>query len=310
MRNPKNIKAVEAKATKETTANVNEQQKMLFKAIMKNLVPYGTVDGKVVLSTGSIPLTLLFVDSRYQGFRSHKKLRKLIVNWDVRKLTPIVVVPHPEEFRFAVVDGQGRLLAATELDYESLQAIVLMDAPVDIDERLKFEAEYFIGQGTEDELMKPVEKHLSRVIIGEKVAVDLDKVLERYDIAIAETQGQRSGGVLGSYPEAYGIVKANGIECMEYILSVIRHAGWHTETNGHGVSAMRAIKEAWVYHPEYREAVAAFLSKELRQLTPELFAANAKTKYPKRDTRRACCLFVEDIIVDSLHLERRLFDAA
>ena len=67
--------------------------------------------------------------------RTHKRLSRLRNKWDERKLTPIILVPHPEECRFAVVDGQGRLIAATELRYETLQAIVLLDAPEDEYER-------------------------------------------------------------------------------------------------------------------------------------------------------------------------------
>ena len=109
--------------------------------------------------------------------RPHKYLNKLKNKWDERKLTPIILVPHPEEYRFAVVDGHGRCLVAPEKGMDRLNAIILMDAPEDLDERLKFEAEYFIGQDSEVENVKPLEKHLSRVIIGDSAAVSLDKLL-------------------------------------------------------------------------------------------------------------------------------------
>ena len=78
--------------------------------------------------------------------RTHKHLNRLRNKWDERKLIPIILVLHPEEYRLAVVDGQGRSIVASEKEIDRLNAIILMDAPEDPDERLKFETEYFIGQ--------------------------------------------------------------------------------------------------------------------------------------------------------------------
>ena len=132
--------------------------------------------------TGSavVPLSLCFVDVRYQGMRTHKHLNRLRNKWDERKLTPIILVWHLEEHRFAIVDGQGRFIIAGEKGIDRLNAIILMDAPEDLNERLKFEAEYFIGQDSEGENVKPLEKHLSRVIIGDVAAVSLEKLLNKY----------------------------------------------------------------------------------------------------------------------------------
>lgn len=79
--------------------------------------------------TGSVvaPLSLLYVDERYQGLRTHKQLSKLDKNFDIRKLAPIVIVLHPEEYRCAIVDGQGRYLIAPNHGIDALNAIVLMD---------------------------------------------------------------------------------------------------------------------------------------------------------------------------------------
>ncbi len=139
---------------------------------------------KMITGSTVVPLSCCFVDSRYQGMRTHKHLNRLKNKWDERKLTPIILVPHPEEYRFAVVDGQGRCLVAPEKGMDRLNAIILMDAPEDLDERLRFEAEYFIGQDSEVENVKPLEKHLSRVIIGDSAAVSLDKLLTNMELSL------------------------------------------------------------------------------------------------------------------------------
>lgn len=259
--------------------------------------------------TGSVvaPLSLLYVDDRYQGLRTHKQLSKLDKNFDIRKLAPIVIVLHPEEYRCAIVDGQGRYLVAPNHGMDALNAIVLMDAPDDPEERLKFEAEYFIGQDSEVERVKPLEKHLSRVIIGDESAVILEKMFKKYGIKYVSTRGNRGESVLGSYTDTYEIAKQHGEKCLEFIFGIIQNAGWDNESNGYATFVMRALRDAWIAHPVNRRKIHTYLSKCLREIDPSLFSSNARSRYPKRDTRSGCTLLVEDMICDGLGIERRLY---
>lgn len=156
---------------KNKVTSISEEERRIeqFKDTMANVRPLMTVgtgrNQRTVTGSVSVPLSCCFVDQRYQGMRTHKNLSRLNNKWDIRKLTPITIVPHLEEQRFAVADGQGRILVAPDKGYDRLDAIVLMDAPDDPNERLKFEAEFFIGQDSEVESVKPLEKHLARVII-------------------------------------------------------------------------------------------------------------------------------------------------
>ena len=292
---------------------MNEEARRIeqFNDIVANIKPLMTVgkgkNQRAVTGSAVVPLSCCFVDSRYQGMRTHKHLNRLKNKWDERKLTPIILVPHPEEYRFAVVDGQGRCLVAPEKGMDRLNAIILMDAPEDLDERLKFEAEYFIGQDSEVENVKPLEKHLSRVIIGDSAAVSLDKLLNKYGIKFVATKGNREESVLGSYTDTYSIVKVHGEKCLDFIFSIIDNAGWNKETNGYATFVMRALREVWIAHPNDRKEIHSFLSKELRQIDPALFSAEAKSKYPKRDHRVSCVLYVEDLVCDSLGIEKKIY---
>lgn len=293
--------------------SMNEDTRRMeqFNDIVANIKPLMTTgkgkNQRAITGSAVVPLSCCFVDSRYQGMRSHKHLNRLKNKWDERKLTPIILVPHPEEYRFAVVDGQGRCLVAPEKGMDRLNAIILMDAPEDLDERLKFEAEYFIGQDSEVENVKPLEKHLSRVIIGDTAATLLDKLLNKYGIKFVATKGNREESVLGSYTDTYSIVKVHGEKCLDFIFSIIENAGWNKETNGYATFVMRALREIWIAHPNDRKEIHTFLSRELRQIDPALFSANAKTKYPKRDHRVSCVLYVEDLVCDGLGIEKKIY---
>ena len=292
---------------------MNEETRKMeqYNDIVANIKPLMTVgkgkNQRVITGSAVVPLSRCFVDSRYQGMRTHKHLNRLKNKWDERKLTPIILVPHPEEYRFAVVDGQGRCLVAPEKGMDRLNAIILMDAPEDLDERLKFEAEYFIGQDSEVENVKPLEKHLSRVIIGDSAAVSLDKLLNKYGIKFVATKGNREESVLGSYTDTYSIVKVHGEKCLDFIFSIIDNAGWNKETNGYATFVMRALREVWIAHPNDRKEIHRFLSKELRQIDPALFSAEAKSKYPKRDHRVSCVLYLEDLVCDGLGIEKKIY---
>ena len=292
---------------------MNEETRRMeqYNDIVANIKPLMTIgkgkNQRAITGSAVVPLSCCFVDSRYQGMRTHKHLNRLKNKWDERKLTPIILVPHPEEYRFAVVDGQGRCLVAPEKGMDRLNAIILMDAPDDLDERLKFEAEYFIGQDSEVENVKPLEKHLSRVIIGDRAAVSLDKLLNKYGIKFVATKGNREESVLGSYTDTYSIVKVHGEKCLDFIFSIIDNAGWNKETNGYATFVMRALREVWIAHPNDRKEIHRYLSKELRQIDPALFSAEAKSKYPKRDHRVSCVLYVEDLVCDGLGIEKKIY---
>ena len=292
---------------------MNEETRRMeqYNDIVANIKPLMTTgkgkNQRVITGSAVVPLSLCYVDSRYQGMRTHKHLNKLRNRWDERKLTPIILVLHPEEYRLAIVDGQGRYLVAPEKGMDRLNAIILMDAPEDPNERLKFEAEYFIGQDSEVENVKPLEKHLSRVIIGDSAAVSLDKLLNKYGIKFVATKGNRGESVLGSYTDAYSIVKVHGEKCLDFIFSIIDNAGWNKETNGYATFVMRALREVWIAHPNDRKEIHRYLSKELRQIDPALFSAEAKSKYPKRDHRVSCVLYVEDLVCDGLGIEKKIY---
>lgn len=305
VKNPKNEKPQEEKTL------ADERQIERYNDIMSNIKPLVTIgkgkNQRMLSASAMVPISCCYVDKRYQGMRNHKRLNKLISKWDMRKLTPIILVPHPEEHRFAIVDGQGRVIVASIKNIDALNAIILMDAPEDIDERLKFEAEFFIGQDSEVESVKPLEKHLVRVIIGDEAAVTLDRLLKKYGITFVATKGNRGESVLGSYPDTYDIARIHGEKCLEFIFSIIENAAWNKESNGYATFVMRALKELWIAHPKDRDKIHKYLSKELRQTTPNTFNANAKTAYLRRDARVSCSLFMEDMICEGLGIEKKIY---
>lgn len=287
---------------------VADEQKRLYKTIMSNLKPFMMdAKGNMIQAAGNVPLSLCYVDIRYQGLRRHAKIKRLINKWDVNKLSPIILVPHPEEYRFAIVDGQGRSIVAPMKGLESLNAIILMGAPEDTNERLLFEAEYFMSQGDETEPVKPIEKHLARVLKGDPTAVALDNMLNKYNLEFVDHTGQRKDSVLGSYTDTYAIAKRNGEDGLDFIFSIIENAGWKEEANGYSTSIMRSLGYMYEAHPSDRARIHHYLSEELRQMDPYLFHSCGRAAYPKRDFRSSCILYTEDLVCIGLGIQKKIY---
>lgn len=291
------------------TGIISEDQKILFESTMNNMKECGRKgNGKF---TCSIPVSLLKIDPAYQRIstRTKAKLKKLASNWNEDKLTPIIVVPHPEEYCFYIIDGYGRLIVSTtmlSITYKSLDAIVLTRVPKDKKERQKFEAELFIGQGSEVERITPVQMHNARLLIGDIAAINLQELLDTYAVSYVSTSGQRDKAVLGSYDTAYHISKRNGKKCLEFIFSIIENAGWKNETNGYSKTIMNGLKNIWNAYPtpELHNKMHMYFSDTLRETDPSGLISKAKARYPERSDKVIVALYLADMLIQNMNFNK------
>lgn len=255
-----------------------------------------------------IPARLLAIDDSYQTpLRTERDLGYLINNWDKRKLLPLMVVPHEEEGLCYITDGQGRWKASqfiNPVEYEYLSCMVILNAPKDKDERLKFEAEQYAFQNKDVAKVTPLQKHGALKILGDKNVLALDEMKDKYGFTYVYSKGQREGGVLGSYAEALNICATKGSRCLDYIFSICAKSGFDRKPNGYSSYVLRMLKDAWTLYADDREDTKKFLSEHLRHYEPNTFKSKAVSKYPMLEIRTACSLYVEDLIVENLYLEQ------
>lgn len=81
-------------------------ENIVYNTVMSNLLISGTKACAV------IPRELMSVDPAYQRLetRNHRKIKAMHDNFDHMIMDALLVVPHPEECTFSIVDGYGRLL--------------------------------------------------------------------------------------------------------------------------------------------------------------------------------------------------------
>lgn len=291
---------------------ISDSQKILYETTYANMKECGKKgSGKYVASS---PVELLRVDFAYQRITTStpNRLKKLANHWREDKLMPMIVVAHPEEYCFYIVDGFHRFTVATTMlhsTYKALDAIVLTNAPKEPKKRQKFEAELFVSQNEEVERITPIQMHKARLLIGDEAACNLQKLLDKYDVSYVSTSGQREQAVLGSYETAYGIAKRNGNSCLEFIFSIIDNAGWKNETNGYSKAIMKGIKDVWCAYPspEKHNQMHEYFSKELRNVDPKLLIAKSRSRYPERNERQTVALYLADMLIENLGYEKSVY---
>lgn len=258
-----------------------------------------------------IPRRLFAIDVRYQTpLRTNRSLDYLTNNFDENKLLPVTGVPHDEEGKIYLVDGYGRWQASQIVDqrcgttnYQSLECLVILNAPTDPEERLKFEAEQYAFQNKNVSSLSPVQKHGAYQCMGHPAAKIIDDMQEKYKFTFAETAGMRSPGVLGSYDTVFRICDKFGEECADWIFDVCAKSGFHYKLNGYATHIMIALKDIWKYYPESRKETSEHLSAWLRDNDPAKFKAKAVARYGLLDKRAACSMYLEDLIVDNIDLQ-------
>lgn len=262
-----------------------------------------------------IPVRLFAIDEAYQTEeRTKRNLSYLVNNFTKEKLLPVTGVPHDEEGKIYLTDGYGRWKASQIVDrnrgtneYEYLDCMVILNAPKEPEARRIYEAEQYAFQNKNVARVTPLQKHGAYECMKYPAALILNKMKDKYDFKLAKGSGQRESGVLGSYSEAFEICRALGEEGADYIFDTCRKAGFNIKPNGYATYVLRSLKDIYKFYPEDREKTSEYLSKWLREREPAQFKAKAMSRYGMLDTRTACSLYLEDLLVDNIDLSHVRF---
>jgi len=254
-----------------------------------------------------IPVELLTIDERYQTpIRTERSMSYLVDNWDEHKLLPLTVVPHEEEGVFAIVDGYGRLTASQKVDaekYKELECLVILDAPTEPKERLRFEADEYAFQNVNVAKLRPLHKHGAMQVKRNKQVLDLDKLKKKYGFEYVADKGNRGAETLGSYVDCLKILKSYGYECMDWVFNIIQRTGFERMPNGYCAAIVRGLKDMYNLYGDKRNEVSKYYCKVLRGMTPAILNASARTMYPILEYRAAVSMYLEDMIVNNLGYE-------
>lgn len=300
----KNKKEVDVmcKLFEEVTGKENKGNKGELKGLLK-----AAVDAKMNAVIISIPVELLDIDESYQTpERTARSLNYLVGNWDDNKLLPLAGVPHWEEGKVYLFDGFGRWIASQLISEpkNDLQVMVILNAPTEKNERRLYEAKMYAFQNKNVAKMTAVQKHGAMLLMHDKGTEILEDMKNKYGFEYTSQKGNRSASVLGSYTEALSVCK-QGREIADYIFNICKRSGFDRKSNGYSTYVMRSLRDIYKLYPENRTEIENVLIKYLRKIEPVFLKSESVVKYPLLDSRVACSLFVEDVVVRELNVKHK-----
>ena len=265
-------------------------ENIIYNTIMNNLLISGTKACAV------IPRELMSIDPAYQRLetRNHKKIAAMHSNFDHMIMDALLVVPHPEESSFSIVDGYGRFMASEGI-LNALECVVITTAPKDPEERRKFEAEIFTKQSLYTEKVTPLQMHNANLVLKNPIALGLQEVLDDYDLGIQGCKGWRKAGVIGSYDRAWKIVKKSGKIAFRSIIDTCHKAGYTMEANGLSSAILDSLYKIYVF---YGELGLRKVIKIMRETDPETLKAKGLAAYPER-AGISLALYMQDYLVST-----------
>lgn len=260
----------------------------IYNAIMNNLLISGTKACAV------IPRELMSIDPEYQRVenRNHAKIAKMHKNFDHMLMDALLVVPHPEDYSFSIVDGYGRFMASEGI-LDDLECIVITTAPKDPKERRKFEASIFARQSLYTEKVSLLQTHKANLLLENPIALDIQEVLDEYNLKIVSSTGQRNVGILGSYAIAWKITKTSGKYGLKSVVETCHKAGYTMEPNGLNSLLMCSLYKIYTF---YGEVGLRKLIPIMRETKPTTLNAKALAVYPERPNM-ALALYFQDKLV-------------
>jgi hypothetical protein len=250
---------------------------------------------------------LLFADSRFQRLSKagSRKVAKLAQKWNPAKCDPIRVSPHEDECRFSIIDGLHRYLASGINGDNRLVCEIVMGLPQDPSERLKAEAFLFATQNDEVDALTPTEKHNANLILGVPEYIAVDKISNKYNIAIRKSgAGMSKPGVLTCYSTALRIARTAGEPVLDDVYHIICESRWNLSPYGFTDKTLKAISDVIRLHPEHRTEIIAETIKFLKPITPQQFIAYGMAAYPERTRTEQFTLYLEDYLCDAIGMDR------
>ena len=255
-----------------------------------------------------VPVELMEIDSRYQtDERTERDLQYLTRNWDERKLMPLMGVPHWEEGKVYIVDGYGRWIASQIVDkkkYKDLKVQMILNAPTNPEERLRFEAELYAFQNQQVKDLTAIQKHGAMIVLHDTATEILENMKKKYGFEYSANKGNREASVLGSYTVTLALCKLDNGKAAEYVFDICGGAGFDRKPNGYSTYVMRALRDMYKLYANDRENTKQYFIQKLRSITPLSLMANAVVKYPMLDMKTAVSLYLEDMLVEDLGLEQ------
>lgn len=226
------------------------------------------------IRTAYLPVSELFVDNSYQR-HPQDKINRIAAAWDDRKCGFLRVSYRQDVGKFAVIDGQNRMLAAKQLGKVSLPCQIYTDLTV------AQEAELFATQSVNCTLVSSYDKFRAELVAGNPSAVALNQICDSFGIRIYKAAPSVTG-VLRGLEKAKDLYASYGQNCLMWIFRIIHDCGWHNVEGAYGSKMIRALGTVYANHRSSEDSLTRArvgLTTLFEPISPRLIEAKAQTSY-------------------------------
>lgn len=248
-----------------------------------------------------VPIALCKTDNRYQRaeFTTDSAIGKLVRLWDDRLMDPIKVVPHNDEEKFYVVDGNHRCEAEIIRGNAYILAEILTDMPNKANEVLKAEASIFCAQNNAIDQLTPQDKHNAKCVMGIPENLIIDRVAKKYGVGILKAKNRyKKANTISAYTEVERTARTHGEQLLDDYFYIITQAQWNDSIDGFSQRSVRGICNVLAYHSDDIAQVKRALIPLMKKHTCKELIEKAKEKYSDRYEATQITLYLEDYLHD------------
>ena len=263
----------------------SEDRKLLAETVINNL---REVNGKFY---ANIPVKLLATRS-YQRVTS-PTVYKIRDNWNDKRCGFLTVCYNEAKHGFYVIDGEHRACAARMRGIESLPCRVYMGLTE------SQEALIFISQIEGRNKLSAIDTFRANQFVtpeDDSPLSEIDKAIkvtcDKYGIFV---DNYSKANTLRHVPTLRTIANSNGVDCIDYILSIICMAGWNESSDGMRAEFFRAISRIYKEYgdnPTIKKKIAA----RLKTMKPKDAVAIARVNYTGAGNDKLIAELLRDII--------------
>lgn len=228
-----------------------------------------------------LPVHRLQTDMSYQSPVQERQVKKIVKNFDPKKLHTIVVSKRKDGLLY-IIDGQHRVEALKELNILFIEATV--------HENLSVEEEAEMYYGVNDRPSKNAnQKGKSRLRFKEPVAVAIDETVRSVGLNVDYEKNAPSKGYIKAYEALQSIYKNHGANHLGLVLEIIKDS-FGDDTRNYQSFILRGFSKLLTVY--LNEIDLNILVTRLQKIGYDGFILEINKKQGGFKTKKECLPFV------------------
>ena len=269
-----NVKANATVATvgNNATATVVSTDTILARSVMSNT--YSICNKRIA----SVPVVLMKLDKSYQRETNNENIQNLIKDWDNDRCDFLLVSFRND--RFYVVDGQHRYTAAKYKGIEELPCIILTGLTREQEARIYSRQNENVKKLTIYDVFKANLVNGDTSIPEVKIDMEIDRICQKHGIKVKVTNRYtHKERTLRSLSATRRIIKAYGVECVEWIFDTVDNTNWKTCMEVTSSQIQNMLKNFYVENKENLTYWQKAIENVMNSYTPNQIIGCARSDY-------------------------------